>query len=92
VKLPPPPDILWLSGPLVVNLRAFAEWVGYSHRSIQNDLTSSDPARRAQWPEFRRTAGRRWVTTPDAIRAWWDRLDSSHLAAPVAAALGRKRA
>lgn len=81
-----------MSREVLVSLATFAHMVGRAPGTVRNAITSRDLARRAQWPEFRRAPGGAWVTTPDAIRAWYDALDSSRLAPSVARALERRTA
>lgn len=69
----------------LVPLRLFALAVDRSERTIANDLTSSDIARRLDWPAFRKARGG-WVTTTEEIRSWYAGRRSTH---PDAAVLRR---
>ena len=61
----------------LVTLEAFAFTCGVSPRTIANDLTSCDIARRLAWPEFRK-GGQGWLTTTAFVRRWFDARPSTY--------------
>lgn len=63
-----------------IPLELFASAVGRAVRTLKNDVLSSDPLRRARWPEFHTPHHGLYLTTSASVRRWLEqRGESTHI-------------